>query len=83
MPVPEYTETELSKLMLYIQHMTTSYDLNKDDIDDTFRENVKKWFLDVMEIQLFVYFDIEVNWSCGYEGIKFPINLFGKLLEVT
>lgn len=37
--------------------MTTSFDLNDNDIHDSFREYVKKWFLDVMETQLYVYFD--------------------------
>jgi dynein heavy chain len=74
-PVPEYTEAELSKLMLYVQHMTTSYDLTEKDIDESFTENVRKWFLDVMEIQIFVYFDN------GYlsAGASVPVNPISQL----
>lgn len=56
-PVPQYNEADLRKLFLYIQQIATSYDLNDDDISESFMENVRKWLLDVMEVYLFAYFE--------------------------
>lgn len=56
-PVPEYSEDELNKLLLYVQQIATCYDLTEDDIAESFTENVTKWLMDVLETTLFVYFD--------------------------
>ncbi|KAG5676022.1 hypothetical protein PVAND_005877 [Polypedilum vanderplanki] len=56
-PTPSYTEAELNKLLLYIIQIVTSYDLNDDDIDESFNVCVKKWLYDTMETHVFVYFD--------------------------
>lgn len=56
-PVPEYTEDELNKLLLYIQQIVTCYDLTEDDINDSYLENTTNWLMDVLETTLFVYFD--------------------------
>lgn len=55
--MPEYTEDQLNKLLLYVQQIATCYDLTEEDISDTFTENTTKWLMDVLESTLFVYFD--------------------------
>lgn len=59
-PIPEYTDEQMTKLMMFIQHITTAYDLTEDDIGISFMENVTNWLLNVTETILFVYFD------CGF-----------------
>lgn len=56
-PVPEYSEDDLKKLLLYVQQIVTCYDLNEEDISESFTESTTKWFMDVLETTLFVYFD--------------------------
>lgn len=56
-PVPEYTDDELNRLLLYVQQIVTCYDLTEEDISEQFLENVTKWLMDVLETTLFVYFD--------------------------
>ena len=56
-PVPEYSHDELNKLLLYVQQIVTCYDLNEEDINESFTENTTKWFMDVLETTLFVYFE--------------------------
>jgi len=45
---------------LYIQQITTAYELTDEDIGESFTEEVKKFLLDVSVAFLFVYFD------CGF-----------------
>ena len=59
-PIPEYTNEQITKLMMFIQHITTVYDLTEDDIGVSFMVNVTNWLLNVTETILFVYFD------CGF-----------------
>lgn len=56
-PMPEYTDEQQYKLLLYIQQIATCHDLSEDDISESFIENSTKWLMDVMETILFVYFD--------------------------
>lgn len=56
-PVPEYTDDELNKLLLYIQQIATSYDLTEEEISESYIDNATKWLMDVLETTLFVYFD--------------------------
>lgn len=55
--MPEYSEDELNRLLLYIQQIATYYDLSEDDLSESYIENATKWLMDVMESTLFVYFD--------------------------
>lgn len=52
--MPEYTDEELNKPLLYIQQIATS---NKNG--ESYIENATKWLMDVLEVTLFVYFDQE------------------------
>lgn len=56
-PVPEYSEDQLNRLLLFIQQIVTCYDLTEDDIGESYVENTTKWLMDVLETHLFVYFD--------------------------
>jgi hypothetical protein len=55
--VPEYSDDELNKLLLYIQQIATCHDLSEDDISDFYTEYATRWLMDVLETTLFVYFD--------------------------
>ncbi|CRK93545.1 CLUMA_CG007078, isoform A [Clunio marinus] len=66
-PLPEYSEDQLNKLLTFIQQIATCYDLSEDDISESFTENATKWLMDVMETTLFVYFDR--GYLCASSGV--------------
>lgn len=65
-PIPDYTEEQLHKLMLYIQQIATCYDLSEEDIGESYTESATKWLMDVLETTLFVYFD--QGYLCASDG---------------
>ncbi|XP_059612816.1 dynein axonemal heavy chain 2 [Phlebotomus argentipes] len=56
-PVPQYSEEELDKLVEFVQNMTTLFDLHESDWTEDCVETIRKWFMDVTELVLLVFYD--------------------------
>ncbi|XP_055685590.1 dynein axonemal heavy chain 2 [Lutzomyia longipalpis] len=56
-PIPQYTEEELDKLVEFVQNMTTLFDLHESDWTEDCVEMIRKWFLDVTEVALLIFYD--------------------------
>ncbi|GAB0089100.1 Dynein heavy chain [Sergentomyia squamirostris] len=56
-PVPQYSEEELDKLVEFVQNMTTLFDLHESDWTEDCVEIIRKWFIDVKDLVLLIYYD--------------------------
>lgn len=55
--VPDYTDDEIEKFQLFIQQISTHYELEKREIHKSFKASTRKWLLNILQETLYVFFD--------------------------
>lgn len=59
-PVPEYSDEDLNKLVQAIQLMTVLYAIDQNDWNSTCTDVIKQWLLNVNELMLTIYYDDDI-----------------------
>lgn len=59
-PVPEYTEEDLNKLVNAVQHMTMLYAIDQNDWNSTCTDVIRQWLLNVNELMLSIFYDDDI-----------------------
>lgn len=59
-PVPEYTDEDLNKLVVAVQHMTILYAIDQNDWNSTCTDVIQQWLLNVNELMLTVFYDDDI-----------------------
>jgi len=68
-PIPEYTEEELNKLIKYVQKMVVLFALKESDFNENVISVIKRWLMEVNELVLTVFFDGNILSAC----LAFPL----------
>lgn len=68
-PFPEYTESDLTRLVNYIHKATTLFALNQRDWTDETDDTIRRWLMSTDEIMLTIFYDGDILSAC----LAFPL----------
>lgn len=64
LPIPEYNDEDLNKLVASVQQMTILYAIDQNDWNSTCIDVIKNWLLNVNELMLTICYDDDALTAC-------------------